>query len=135
MWNILVDQRDLDDSWNSGDEERQQYLRDRRRLANASRGPRRVRQYDRFQSRLAQFSLKGGERTSEEVVIIVCWEQGVIADSCNLGQPQGWQCPHATIGTLGDLLIQSRKRNLRLAYGTRGFAGHREAIGELSILA
>ena len=40
----------------------------------------------------------------------------------------------STSGTFGDRL-QSRSRDLRIPFGTKGKVGHREAIGELSILA
>ena len=89
-------------------------LRDGRRLAsNASRGPRRVRQYDRLQSILTQFSLKRVERNSpdhiltrtrvdqsiadeqsEKVVTIPCREHGVIADGFWSKMCEQWSpCP------------------------------------------
>ena len=56
-WDVLVDQRELNDSWNSADKQR------RPLASNPSHCPRRVRQCDRLQSRHTQFVLKRSERT------------------------------------------------------------------------
>ena len=56
-WDVLVDQRELNDSWNSADKQR------RPLASNPSHCPRLVRQCDRLQSGLTQFLLKRSERT------------------------------------------------------------------------